>query len=106
MHKSLLIVLAAAATALPGVASAALQAESVSVGVAYADLALDKPAGAETLGRRVEAAVQSVCARPVTMRNLKAMRAWQSCREAALSAAQEQIEPVVPYGQVKVADRF
>jgi len=106
MHKSLLIVLAAATAALPGVASAAPQAEALSIGVAYSDLALDKPAGAETLGRRVEAAVQSVCVRPTTMRDLKGMQNWQACRDAALSQAREQITPVLAYGQATVADRF
>jgi len=107
MHKSLLIVLAAAA--LPAAASAAAPqagAEVVSVDVAYSDLALDRSAGAETLGRRVEAAIDAVCARPTAMRNLKAMRSWQECRDAARSGAQEQVTPVLAFGHVMVADRY
>jgi UrcA family protein len=103
MHKSLLAVVAAAAAALPGVASAAPQIEERSISVAYADLAVEKRAGTETLNRRVEAAVQSVCVRPVTMRDLKGMRNWQACRDTALSEAREQI---AADGQVKVAARF
>ncbi len=107
MHKSLLIVLAAAA--VPGSAIAAapgVEAETVAVGIVYSDLALDKRAGAETLGRRVEAAIQTVCARPTTMRDLKAMRAWEECRQTARNQAREQIAPVVAYSQVAIADRF
>jgi len=107
MHKSLLVVLAAAA--LPGVATAAAprpSIETVTANIDYADLALNKRAGAQTLDRRVEAAIESVCARPGTMRNLKAMRGWQECRDAARTQAQEQITPVLAYGEVKGADRF
>jgi UrcA family protein len=107
MYKSLLVVLAAAA--LPAAATAAAplaETETVTTSVDYADLALNKRAGAETLDRRVEAAIQSVCARPGMMRDLKAMRAWQECRDTARSQAEEQITPVLAYGEVKVADRF
>ena len=107
MHKSLLIVLAAAA--LPSLASAApakVEVSTVAVDVAYSDLALDKRAGAETLTRRVEAAVNSVCDRPVTMRDLKAMLAWENCRTAARSQAQAQLAPVVAYTKAANVDRF
>jgi len=107
MHKSLLVVLAA--VTFPAVVTAAApqaQVETVTANVNYADLALNKRAGAQTLDRRIEAAIESVCVRPGTMRNLKAMRGWQECRDAARTQAQEQITPVLAYGEVKVADRF
>jgi UrcA family protein len=107
MNKSLLIVLAAAA--FPVAASAGtpqLETEAVSVGVGYEDLALDKRAGAETLARRVQAAIDSVCARPNDMRSLKVSRDWQRCREAAQTQAKEQITPVLAVGEVAVASRY
>jgi len=107
MNKSLLVVLAAAA--LPATAFAAAPeagAEVVSVDISYSDLALDRRAGAETLGRRVEAAIDAVCARPSAMRNLKAMRDWQDCRDTARSQAQEQVTPVLAYGTVTIGDRY
>lgn len=106
MKKSFLVVLAA--VALPTAASAAVpqaEVEVVSVDVAYSDLALDKNAGAETLTRRVNAAVQAVCARP-DMRNLKAMRNWQECREAAVNSAKAQVTPVLAMGRVTVENRY
>ena len=103
MHKSLLVVLAAAT--LPVAANAAVETETVTVGVTYADLALDKPAGTETLSRRVKAAIDAVCTRPNQIRSLKAMREWQECRDSAESQAREQLTPVVSFTEVALAQR-
>jgi len=107
MIKSLLVALTVAA--LPVAASAAparTSAETVSVGVAYADLALDKKAGADTLKRRVATAVNSVCERPSSMRDLKAMSAWQECREVAQSKAMEQLAPMKAFKEVALVGRY
>jgi UrcA family protein len=103
MRKTLLAALVV--LAVPGTAAAATPGiQTVSVDVNYADLNLQGAAGAETLSRRLEAAVNAVCARPSISRDLKGMKAWQDCRDAARSQAQRQAAPVVAYGKVTVSD--
>ena len=93
MRKSAVTVLAALAVASAVPASAAGGGASVAVG--YADLDLTAPAGAAALHRRIEAAVDKVCARP-ELRDLKGMTAWEECRAAALTDAMEQLSTLAP----------
>jgi UrcA family protein len=105
MRNSIVTVLAAAALA-GGLASPALAAdETVSVTVAFGDLDVADPAGADALTQRIDAAVDKVCARP-DMRNLKAMLAWEECKSAALDGAMEQLSLVAPYAEIELASRF
>jgi UrcA family protein len=105
MRKSIFAVLAAAAVA-GGLANPAFAAdETVSVTVSYADLDVADPAGAETLTRRIDSAVERVCERP-DIRNLKAMAAWEECKAAALAGAMEQLSLVAPYADIELASRF
>jgi UrcA family protein len=74
----------AASFSLLAVAPAA--AQEVAVQVPYSDLDLASPAGAKVLAQRVE----SVCERP-DLRDLKAVSAWQQCRDSARNSAMEQL---------------
>ena len=104
MRQSIVTVLAAAfAVSLSAPAVAA--DEPVSVTVAFADLDVADPAGADALTRRIDAAVDRVCSRP-DMRNLKAMVAWEECKADALAGAMEQLSLVQPYAGIDFASRF
>jgi UrcA family protein len=81
-------VLAAASLSLVAVAPAA--AEQVQTTVTYGDLDVASPEGARALVERVQASVETVCARPET-RGLKALAKWSECRDAALAGASEQL---------------
>ena len=84
MTKFVLSALAAASVSLLAVAPAA--AEEFTVEVPYSDLDLSSPTGARTLAQRVDAA----CERP-DIRDLKAVSAWQACKDAARNSAMEQL---------------
>jgi UrcA family protein len=88
MKKIALSVLAA--VLLSGAAQAA-EVETVSVVVSYADLDLTTEAGQATLDARIAAAVKKVCAKPLAIRDLKAMTEWTDCRQGATAAAFEQV---------------
>ena len=105
MRHSIVTVLAAAALAGSLATPAFAAHEPVSVTVAFADLDVADPAGADALTLRIGAAVDKVCARP-DMRNLKAMVAWEECKSAALAGALEQLSLVAPYADVELASRF
>ena len=81
-------VLAAASLSL--VVAAPASAEQVQATVVYGDLDVSSPAGAHSLVERVQASVETVCARPET-RELKALATWSKCRDAALAEASEQL---------------
>ena len=106
MRKSIVTVLAAAALA-GGLATPAIAVddETVSVTVPFADLDVADPAGADALSTRIEAAIDQVCHRP-DMRNLKAMVAWEECKAEALAGAMEQLSLVAPYAEIELASRF
>ena len=105
MRKSIVTVLAVAALA-GGLATPALAADdTVTVTVTYADLDVADPAGAETLSKRIDTAVDKVCARP-DMRDLKSMAAWEECKADAMSGALEQLSLVQPYADIDLASRF
>ena len=76
-------------------AAAPAAAEDLTVYVTYSDLDLGTAEGIETLAGRIASAVSSACARPESMRNLKAMVAWESCRSAATESAYSQLETTV-----------
>ena len=84
MTKFALGAIVAASVSLLGVAPAA--AEEFSAQVPYSDLDLASPVGAKTLAQRVDAA----CERP-DIRDLKAVSAWQQCKDAARTSAMEQL---------------
>lgn len=84
MTKLALSALAAASVSLLAVAPAA--AEEFTVEVPYSDLDLSSPTGARTLAQRVDAA----CERP-DIRDLKAVSAWQACKDSARNSAMEQL---------------
>jgi len=79
--------------------------EKVSVIVDYADLDLTAPAGDAALDRRIDAAVEEVCARP-DIRNLKAMIAWEECKTSARLGALEQLSIASPYEGLELASMF
>jgi len=62
-----------------------------SVTVRFADLDLRHPAGVETLYKRLQTAARQACGIYDT-RDIKGVRAFKSCREAALSKAVAQID--------------
>ena len=85
-----LSVAAAISVALSSIAVAPAAAQDAQVAIHYGDLDLATPAGTAVLGDRIEAGVNAVCDRP-DIRNLKAMAAWEQCRDAALTAAADQL---------------
>jgi len=104
MRYPIVAVLAAALAS--GLATPAIAAEeAVAVTVDFADLDVADPAGADALTQRIGAAVDKVCARP-DLRNLKAMVAWEECRQEALVGAMEQLALVAPYADIELASRF
>ena len=80
--------LAAASLSLLAVAPAA--AQEVRATVHFGDLDIASAAGAEVLNARLLGTIESVCERP-DMRDLKAMAAWEGCKDAAMSSALEQL---------------
>ena len=86
--KTLTQALAAASLSLFAVAPAA--AQEVQAIVHFGDLDVTSAAGAEVLNSRLLGTIESVCERP-DMRNLKAMVAWEACKDAAMSSALEQL---------------
>ena len=105
MRKSIATVLAAAALAGSFATPVLAADEVVSVAVRYGDLDVADPAGADTLTRRIDTAVEQVCHRP-DIRNLKAMVAWEECKADALAGAMEQLSLVEPYAAIDFASRF
>ena len=103
MRKS--IVVLAALAVMVATPAAAVEPEAVMVEVPYADLDLSAPAGAATLDARIDAAVEEVCARP-DIRNLKAMTAWEACKESARLGAMEQLSVLAPYEAMALAGVF
>ena len=85
-----LSIAAAISVALSSIAAAPAAAQDAQVAIHYGDLDLATPAGTEVLGERIEAGVNAVCDRP-DIRNLKAMVAWEQCRDAALTSAADQL---------------
>ena len=84
---ALLAALAASLSTLTAVPAAA---QDASVTVAYSDLDITSPAGAQTLAQRFEAGVDAVCARP-DIRDVKAMSEFSACKTAAVSSATQQL---------------
>lgn len=80
--------LAAASLSLLAVAPAA--AEEVRVAVPFGDLDITTPAGAEALAARIEAGVETVCARPES-RAMTAFAAWDACKANARAEAVAQL---------------
>ena len=74
----------AASLSLLSVAPAA--AQEITVQVPYSDLDLASSAGAKVLAQRVE----SACERP-DIRDLKAVSAWQQCKDSVRTSAMEQL---------------
>ena len=88
MTKLAIQALAAVSLSLLAVAPAA--AQEVRTVVSYGDLDIASAAGAEALNARVLGGIKSVCERP-DMRDLKAITAWEACKDAAMSSALEQL---------------
>ena len=84
-----LAIAAAVAVALSSIAAAPAVAQD-TVAVPYGDLDLTTTAGAQALGERLEAGVKAVCDRP-DIRDLKSMAAWEQCKDAAMTSANEQL---------------
>ena len=103
MRKSIVTVLAA--VSLAGMIASPAAAEDVSVVVSYADLNLAAPAGTAALDRRIEAATDKVCEKP-SLRDLKAMAEWESCKATAKSDALEQLSILEPYESFALASVF
>jgi UrcA family protein len=106
MRKSIAICLAAlAASAAFSAPAAAAEAAPASVAVSYADLDLTVPADAARLDQRIEAAAEDLCAKP-DIRDLKAMSAWQACKDGAVAGAQEQLSLLAPFDGIELASAF
>ena len=86
--KTLATAIAAATLAL--VAAAPAAAQQVQATVSYGDLDVASAAGAEALNARLLGTIKSVCERP-DIRDLKAVTAWEACKDAAMSSALEQL---------------
>ena len=65
-------------------------AAAQSVTVAYADLNMANPVGAEILAKRIDNGAETACQRP-DMRDLRATVEFQSCKQDALASATEQL---------------
>ena len=76
--------------ALSSIAAAPAAAQDARVLISYSDLDLATTAGAQALGARLEAGVKAVCQRP-DIRDLKSMAAWDRCKDAAMTSANEQL---------------
>jgi UrcA family protein len=79
-----------AATSLSLVAVAPAAAQEVRATVHIGDLDVASAAGAEALNARLLGSIDAVCERP-DLRNLKAVSAWEQCKDAAMSSALEQL---------------
>jgi len=79
---------AALAASLPCLAAAPAAAEQVTI--AYGDLNVATPAGAQVLAQRFDAGVDAACARP-DIRDVKAMVEFNACKSAAVTSATEQL---------------
>ena len=88
MNTFAIKMLAAASLSILAVAPAA--AEDLQVAVAYGDLDLASPAGAQQLATRLQVGIETACARP-EIREIKAMAAWSACKDAAKAGAVEQL---------------
>jgi UrcA family protein len=64
----------------------------VKATVSYADLDLSKPAGAQTLYKRIKAAAARVCARNDNYSILEGRRAYHACFDTAVANAVSQID--------------
>ena len=80
--------LAAASLSLLAVAPAA--AEEVQATVHFGDLDVASATGADALNARLLGSIKVVCERP-DIRNLKAVTAWEQCKDTAMSSALEQL---------------
>lgn len=87
---STLAIKALAALSLSLLAVAPAAAQEVQATVHYGDLDISSPAGAEALNARLLGTIKSVCERP-DIRDLKAVVAWEACKDAAMSNALEQL---------------
>ena len=79
-----------AATSLSLVAVAPAAAQEVRATVHIGDLDVASAAGGEALNARLLGSIDAVCERP-DLRNLKAVSAWEQCKDAAMSSALEQL---------------
>ena len=85
-----LAITSAVAVALSSIAAAPVAAQDAQVAITYGDLDLSTTAGAQALGERLEAGVRAVCDRP-DIRDLRSMAAWEQCKDAAMTSANEQL---------------
>ena len=85
-----LAIASAVAVALSSIAAAPAAAQDSQIVVSYGDLDLNTTAGVQVLDQRLEAGVKAVCARP-DIRDLKSMVAWEQCKDAAMTSANEQL---------------
>jgi UrcA family protein len=80
-------VTALACTLTSGTVLAAPATDQVpAIVVSYADLDVSKPAGIETLYRRIDYAARQVCA-PLAGRDIRRTFLWRECRSEAMAAA-------------------
>lgn len=106
MRKSIVTCLAALAVSAAFAApAAAAEAVTASIAVPYGDLDLTVPADAAKLDQRIEAAAEDICAKP-DIRDLKAMSAWQACKDGAVAGAQEQLSLLAPFDSIELASAF
>lgn len=103
MRKSIVTVLAALATSA-ALATPALAAETEVV-VTYSDLDLTSADGAAKLEQRIDAAAETVCARP-DLRDIKAMVAFEACKTEAKTNALDEVSVLEPYQSMALASVF
>ena len=84
-----LSIAAAIAVTLSSLAAAPAVAQE-TFAVHYGDLDLTTPTGVQVLDQRLAAGVKAVCDRP-DIRDLKSMVAYEQCKDAAMTSANEQL---------------
>jgi UrcA family protein len=84
LFKSMIAALALATAATPD-AAAEPWVETRSIRVAYDDLDVSNPAGAETLLRRIKTATAKVCGRGPSPKLIRATVHHKACVDAAMS---------------------
>lgn len=80
---------AAVAASLASLAAPAV-AQEATVKVAYGDLDMSSPAGAQIFAQRLDAGVDAACERP-DLRDVKGMSVFEACKSSVVAEATQQL---------------
>jgi UrcA family protein len=93
-------------TSLVANGASAEQPQVPQVTVSYSDLDLSKPAGAQTLYKRIKAAASHVCGSRGHYTRLESRKVWRGCYDTAIADAVAQIDrPSLTALHKEAADR-